>query len=130
MLGSISYKVLFISVNGNFKVTFDTGAISLQTTIPFRTQQVNGKVLPQFALSDFKINIDSSKIHITLSGSVLADILDKIAWIFKSIIMQVVTGIVNDKVPPAVASVINNMIISSDGQASFGEGFGLDFQTP
>ena len=44
--GYIKYKVLFVSVVANFRVTFDYGAISMQTTFPLGTQVVNERQIP------------------------------------------------------------------------------------
>jgi hypothetical protein len=41
--GILKYKVLFVSVDANFRVTFDYGAVSMQTTFPLGTQMVNGR---------------------------------------------------------------------------------------
>jgi hypothetical protein len=41
-------------------------------------------------MANFFMNIDASKIKISLSGSVIADILDKIVWTFKSVVITVI----------------------------------------
>jgi hypothetical protein len=41
-------------------------------------------------VTNFYTNIDPSKIKISLSGSVMADILDKIVWTFKSVVLNVI----------------------------------------
>ena len=35
--GVIRYKVLFVTVDANFRVTFDYGAVTMQTTLPLST---------------------------------------------------------------------------------------------
>jgi len=89
--GSLRYKILFVSIDADFKVTFDYGGVSMQTVLPLSTQTLaNGRQLPKVDVSDLFLQFDPSKFHITLSGSVIADVLDKIVWTFKSVVISTI----------------------------------------
>ncbi len=109
--GIIKYKVLFVTVDANFRVTFDYGAVSMQTTFPLSTQIVNGRQIPKVDIANFFMNIDASKIKISLSGSVIADILDKIVWTFKSVVINVIQQAINREIPPQVNVILNDLIV-------------------
>ena len=128
--GIIKYKVLFVSVDANFRVTFDYGAVSMQTTFPLGTQIVNGRQIPKVDMANFFMNIDASKIKISLSGSVIADILDKIVWTFKSVVITVIQQAINREIPPQVNAILNDLIVQSNGLTPIFDGVGLDFQMP
>jgi hypothetical protein len=57
------------------------------------------------------MNIDASKIKISLSGSVIADILDKIVWTFKSVVINVIQQAINREIPPEVNVILNDLIV-------------------
>jgi hypothetical protein len=57
------------------------------------------------------MNIDASKIKISLSGSVIADILDKIVWTFKSVVINVIQQAINREIPPQVNVILNDLIV-------------------
>jgi len=76
------------------------------------------------------LNIDASKIKISLSGSVIADILDKIVWTFKSVVMTVIQQVINREVPPRLNAILNDVILQSNGFTPLFDGVGLDFQMP
>lgn len=127
--GSVKYKVLFISINADVKVTFDDGAISFVTELPVHSQHINDKVLPRVDVRNFDLTFDTNKIHISLSGSILADILDKIVWIFKSLIMGEISKVIESQVPSVVQDQLNSMIIKTNGIAPMGyKDLGFDFQ--
>ena len=90
-------------------MTFDNGAITFIAEMPLRHQVMgNGRSLPKVEVSNFDLHFDSSKIHISLSGGILADILDKIVWIFKSLVMGEISKVIDKQVPPQVEKVIND----------------------
>ena len=93
--GIFAYKILFISIKTNFKVTFDYGAMSLGVDFPLHNQNVKGRFIPHIDVSNFAMNIDSSKLKIELSGSILADIADKFIGIFKSLIIKEIQKTIN-----------------------------------
>lgn len=78
---------------------------------------VGDRSLPRIDIQNFDLHIDNSKIHIDLSGSILADVLDKIVFVFKSLIMGQISSVISKEVPKALQSAINGVIIQTNGFA-------------
>jgi len=93
---------LFLYTSGNFKVRIDNGGATLDMMVPFQSQTIDGKKIPAVGINNFNLNIDSSKIHIDLSGGIIADIADALTSLFKSLIMGEITSVVNSSVPPLI----------------------------
>ena len=74
--------------HGTFKVTFDRGANTLDAIVPILSQKEGARNIPIIGVKGFNFHINSSKIHISLGGSFLADIADAFVWIFKGIIVS------------------------------------------
>ena len=125
--GSIRYKILFISIGADVKVTFEPGAVTITSQLPLHSQMINGRNLPRVDIQNFDLSFDPNKIHIDLSGNVLADILDKLIWIIKSVVIKEIEKVVDSQVPPKLKDVINNRIIASNGFAPLIEGLSIDF---
>jgi hypothetical protein len=99
----------------------------MQTTLPLGTQIVNGRQIPKVDITNFFMNIDASKIKISLSGSVIADILDKIIWTFKAVIITVIQQTINREIPPRLSTEVNNFIVQTNGLTRLFDSVGLDF---
>lgn len=127
---SVKYKMLFITINADAKITFDQGAITMKATLPLHTQVVNQRHLLRVNVSDFDLQFDTSKIHINLTGSVLADVLDKIIFLFKNVVLKAISGVIDSEVPPALQSAINDEIIATNGFAPIYDNIALDVQIP
>eukprot|EP00347_Sterkiella_histriomuscorum_P018232 403346289 len=90
--GNFRFKMLFITAKGKFKVRFDKGACTMTMKVPLIIQNQGGRNIPGIDINQFDFKIHSSKIHIDLSGSFLADIADPFIAIFKSLIMLISTN--------------------------------------
>jgi len=95
--------------------------------VPLVSQLINGKKIPAVGINEFNLNIDSSKIHIDLSGGIVADIADAFTAIFKSLIIKEINKVINSSVPPIIADEINGIVASYNGVANFYEDLSLDF---
>jgi hypothetical protein len=112
----------------DFKVTFDTGAVTMVTELPVsRKLNGEGRSLPHVKILNFDLNFDPNKIHISLSGGVLADILETIVWIFKHTVIGEISKIVDAQVPPSLENAINSNIESTNGFAPLMYNLMLDF---
>jgi hypothetical protein len=100
--------------------------------MPLHTQTIKGgaRRLLRVDVSDFDLAFDTSKIHIELSGSVLADMIDKIIVLFKNVVLKAIASIIDKEVPSAIANAINEEIIASEGSAVIYEKIALDWQLP
>ncbi|CDW75575.1 bactericidal permeability-increasing protein [Stylonychia lemnae] len=127
MSGSYKFKFLFLSTSGNFKVRIDDGGATINMLVPLLSQTINGKKIPAVGINNFNLNIDSSKIHIDLSGSIIADIADAFVSLFKSLILGKINGIINDDIPPIIKDKINGIVADTNGIASFYKELALDF---
>jgi hypothetical protein len=67
---------------------------------------VNGRSLPKVEITDFVTKFDSSKIHLELYGSFIADIVDGFTWIFKSSVISSIQDSINDNIPPTVNAAV------------------------
>ncbi|CDW76442.1 bactericidal permeability-increasing [Stylonychia lemnae] len=128
--GKFAYKFLFIHTSGNFKVAMDNDAVKLTMAVPLTSQNINGRSVPAVDIKNFNLNIDSSKIHITLSGSILADIADAFVFIFKRLIIYEITKVVNKDVPDVAKSSINKILASTNGRETVYGNIMLDFTFP
>lgn len=79
-------------------------------TLPLSTSNVGGRMLPAIGVKDLNFKLDSSKIDISLSGSMIADIADSLVWIFKSIIISEVSKVITKELPNEIQNEINNVI--------------------
>jgi uncharacterized membrane-anchored protein len=57
-------------------------------------------------VTNFAVNFDTSKIKISLSGGLVADVANIFVWIFKNSIIQTIGKSINTSVPPAVRAII------------------------
>ena len=79
-------------------------------TLPMTSTNVGGRMLPSISVKNTNFRLDSSKIEISLSGSVLADIADSLVWIFQSIIVSEVNKVINKELPVEIEKEINSLI--------------------
>ena len=84
-------------------------------TLPMTSTNVGGRMLPSISVKNTNFRLDSSKIDISLSGGMIADIADSLVWIFQSIILSEVSKVINKELPPEIEKEINSLI--SDTQA-------------
>ena len=84
-------------------------------TLPMTSTNVGGRMLPSISVKNTNFRLDSSKIDISLSGGMIADIADSLVWIFQSILISEVTKVINKELPPEIEKEINTLI--SDTQA-------------
>jgi hypothetical protein len=125
--GKFSYKLLFITASGTFKVTLDKGACTMDTLVLPIGAKVNGKSLPNVDLKNFSFHIDSSKISISLGGSILADIADAFVWIFKSLVVGEINTAVNEQVPGLIKDSINSMLNDMNGLGFITDDVAIDY---
>eukprot|EP00347_Sterkiella_histriomuscorum_P018594 403344916 len=125
--GTFLYKFLFLQTKGKFNVRIDQGACTLKIKTPLIGQSVNGRLIPGIDVGYFNLHIDSSKIHVDLSGSVLADISDTFVALFKSLIMGKITDAVDHSVPAIIKSKANAKIMATNGFASLFDDLSVDF---
>ena len=78
----------------------------------------------------FDINFDTSKIHIDLDGSLLADAIALIVKAFKTKILKAIANVIDQEVPPLVEESINEEITKSMGYAYIYDDVTLDFSLP
>ena len=76
---------------------------------------INGKQLPAIDVESMYLSIDSSKVDITLSGSILADVADVFINVFKVIILPLVTGIADLIAPSVIVRNVNAIVAQSNG---------------
>eukprot|EP00347_Sterkiella_histriomuscorum_P020604 403337177 len=115
--GNFRFKMLFITAKGKFKVRFDKGACTMTMKVPLIIQNQGGRNIPGIDINQFDFKIHSSKIHIDLSGSFLADIADPFIAIFKSLIVDEINKSIRKSIPNVVKSKVNKMLISTNGFA-------------
>lgn len=78
-------------------------------------------------MKDFNFEIHSSKIHIDLSGGIIADIADPFVALFKSLIVGKINKAVNNSIPDVIKSKINAKLMSTEGLAPLTENLMADF---
>ena len=113
--GNFLYKMLFIQTKGGFNVRLDPGVIKTSVKVPLIMQDINGRHVPGVEMKDMKFVVDSSKIHIDLSGSIVADVADAFVALFKSLIMGKITDIIKVKVPAIASAKVNSKIATTNG---------------
>ncbi|CDW79591.1 bactericidal permeability-increasing [Stylonychia lemnae] len=125
--GRFHYKLLFIHASGKFKVKMNNDAVKLSMNVPLVSQTIDGRNIPAIGINDFDLHIDSSKIHITLSGSFIADIADAFVDIFKKLIIKEINKAINSAVPKLVISSINKIFKDTNGRAKVYKDMQFDF---
>lgn len=86
-----------------------------------------GRNIPAFNIKDFNFHINSSKIHIDLSGSVLAAVADAFVALFKSLIVDKINSSINNAVPGVMEKKLNSKLAGSDGFVHLKDNLFLDF---
>lgn len=95
--------------------------------VPVKSQNIGGRNIPAVGINNFNLRIDSSKIHIDLSGSIVAEIADAFISLFKGLILDKISGVVNNDVPSVIESVINSKLAGTNGLASLYKELSFDF---
>lgn len=75
----------------------------------------------------FNFHINSSKIHISLSGGFLADLADAFTWVFKSIVVKEINNSINKSVPASIEKSLNGILASTHALAYFNDHLAFDF---
>jgi hypothetical protein len=113
--GDFKYKLFLITYHGRFEAVVEENGASLALGLPLLTQQSGSKLLPAININNMNLNIDSNKVKITLSGSIVADIADLFVGFFKKTILKAVVKEVDNGIPPLIVSEINTLISQTQG---------------
>eukprot|EP00347_Sterkiella_histriomuscorum_P013831 403363197 len=130
--GTFKFTMLFITASGKFNVRVDQGGCTMGTKMPFIIQNQDGRNIPGIDVVDFEFEINSSKIHIDLSGGFIADIADPFIAIFKSLIIGKMNSSVRSAIPEMMKKKLNTKFANTQGLVHFkGDLFGdFTFTSP
>ncbi len=83
-------------------------------------------MLPAIKFDMFTMSIDKDLIDISISGSIVADVLNLFIQLFKGVIVDIMVNAINNQTPAMVTSEVNTLFYDSQGLMMFGD-LGFDF---
>jgi len=73
-------------------------------------------MLPAINMDMFALNINKDMVDITISGSLVADIVDLFIQVFKGLVLNIIVNTVNSAAPPIITSEVNTLFYNMDGR--------------
>ena len=127
--GSFKYAWLLIRLHGDFEAEIKQGGATFYASMPLIEQYQANTMLPAIKFDMFSLQIDASKIDISISGSITADVLNLFIQLFKGFLVNIIENEINKQTPIMMTSMINTMIYNSHGLLVMEKlgGFGFDF---
>jgi len=125
--GFVHYENWLMEADIGLDVSVNNAA-NLDMLILLSQTEIDGKQVPQVTFQRAELTMDTDKVDLHLSGSVLAEMADALIKLFKGRIISDICKAVSMSVAPAATEGFNSLLKESKGL--FPTGFGnvtLDF---